>query len=806
MRTGDVAELLTRSVTRHARLVVGIALAIVVAGAALTARLQLQTDLSELLPPGAESVTQLKAIAKRVGGTGAVALALAGEPDSLRAYIPRIVKALRIDLGTDLVSLKYQRKEVDDYYEKYAAFYVPLTDLQRWSTRLAEVVEDETVRTNPAFVDLDDGPPHQRARQLADDIRATKQAVAPQNTADPRTGLLMTEEGHLGVIFLRPAANSFDLAASGQLLDRLRRIVARTGALEHGVTIAGFTGSIPSALAEIESIRRDIFGTALLVVLLVGGAVWLYFGSVREILLLSLALLVGAAVAFSFASLWIGHVNAQTAFLGSIIVGTGINYGVLLLARYNELRRAGRAFDDALRAAIGTTLRATSIAAAATAVSFGVLSAGTVESFHQFGWIGGLGIVACWGATFTVVPAMLSLFDRDRTYAPRRAWQPLVWLVRAIAAPVSRHATWVYAACALLSALSVGAMFHRRHDYLQSSYAELGTQSKSLTAMRQLDARLRKMDTGSSSPAVIPTSGPEEAEQACVALRKISAATQGRFMRRCFSLQSLLPSELEARAVLFAQLRHDLGRVREELLDPADRPLIAQLRIALDEPPPVATDLPRTLVEPFTERDGSLGKLAFLEPHHEEIQENLFAFADSIRSIALPSGVVIHASGENVVLADVLRAVAKDARRLTAAAAVLVLVVLALFTRRLGSFLRVSLALLLGVVWMVGIAAALGEKINFFNFVALPTTFGIGIDYAINVEERLRLRRGDVLAAMAEVGPPVLLASSTTILGYATLLVADNQALRSFAQLAIIGELTCLAAALVLAPALWARK
>ena len=796
----------TRTVVRHARLIVAAALAIVVAGGVLASRLRLQTDLSELLPPNAASVTELKRIAKRVGGTGAVAIALQGEPDALRTFIPRIVEALRRDLGHDLVSLKYQRKEVDAYFDRYAAYYVPLPDLERWTARLHEVIEDETVRTNPAFVALDDEPPHARAKQLADDVRATKKDVAPQNTADPQTGLLMTEEGRLGVIFLRPAANSFNLAASGQLLDRLRAIVERTGATTHGVTIAGFTGSIPSALAEIESIRRDIFGTALLVVLLVGGAVCLYFGSLRELVLLSLALLVGAAVAFSFASMWIGHVNAQTAFLGSIIVGTGINYGVILLARYNELRRAGRPFDDALDTAISTTLRATSIAAAATAVSFGVLSAGTVESFHQFGWIGGIGIVSCWVATFTVVPALLSIFDRGRTYRPQRAWQPLASLVRSVAGLVERHVPLVYAVCALLTVISLVATIHRRHDYLESSYAKLGTKSTALVAMKKLDARLRKMDTGSSSPAVIPTSGPEEAEQACIVLRKISAATDGRFMRRCFSVQSMLPGDLEARGTLFARLRHDLDRVHDDLLDPADRLLMDDLRRALDERAPVAADLPQTLVEPFKERDGSVGKLAFLEPHHEEIQENLYAFADSIRNIVLPSGVIIHASGENVVLADVLRAVAKDARRLTTAAALLVLVVLALFTRRLGPFLRVALALLLGVTWMVGIAAALGAKLNFFNFVALPTTFGIGIDYAINVEERLRLRTGRVIDAMAEVGPPVLLASSTTILGYATLLIADNQALRSFAQLAIIGEITCLGAALVLAPALWSRR
>ena len=46
------------------------------------------------------------------------------------------------------------------------------------------------------------------------------------------------------------------------------------------------------------------------------------------------------------------------------------------------------------------------------------------------------------------------------------------------------------------------------------------------------------------------------------------------------------------------------------------------------------------------------------------------------------------------------------------------------------------------------------------------------------------------------------LCSATTILGYSSLLVAENQALFLFGLLAVVGEVTCLLAALVALPAL----
>jgi predicted RND superfamily exporter protein len=48
----------------------------------------------------------------------------------------------------------------------------------------------------------------------------------------------------------------------------------------------------------------------------------------------------------------------------------------------------------------------------------------------------------------------------------------------------------------------------------------------------------------------------------------------------------------------------------------------------------------------------------------------------------------------------------------------------------------------------------------------------------------------------------VALCSTTTIIGYSTLLLASNRALRSFGLAADIGEVTCLLAALVFLPVL----
>jgi predicted RND superfamily exporter protein len=110
------------------------------------------------------------------------------------------------------------------------------------------------------------------------------------------------------------------------------------------------------------------------------------------------------------------------------------------------------------------------------------------------------------------------------------------------------------------------------------------------------------------------------------------------------------------------------------------------------------------------------------------------------------------------------------------------------------------------VIMMCGVAAAIDLKINFFNFIVFPITFGIAVDYGANVAARAHERGNHVARALAEVGPAVLLCSWTSTIGYGTLLYSLNRALRSFGWYAMIGELTTITTALILLPAILQLK
>jgi len=164
-------------------------------------------------------------------------------------------------------------------------------------------------------------------------------------------------------------------------------------------------------------------------------------------------------------------------------------------------------------------------------------------------------------------------------------------------------------------------------------------------------------------------------------------------------------------------------------------------------------------------------------------------------------------SGSAVVFSAMIRSILRDGKIATAASLVVVVLLAFLFMRPLSVAVMATGSLMVGVLWMIGAAGWAEVKITFLNFIALPITFGIGAEYALNVVSRYHQDK-DMRRAVASTGSAVALCSWTTIVGYGSLLAARNRALQGFGAMAILGEVACLTAAIVGLPSLvlWVQQ
>jgi hypothetical protein len=292
--------------------------------------------------------------------------------------------------------------------------------------------------------------------------------------------------------------------------------------------------------------------------------------------------------------------------------------------------------------------------------------------------------------------------------------------------------------------------------------------------------------------------------------RRTVAPVDQKPFQKVVSIFNLLPDHEQEKIALLTEIKDRVLRARQRhfiddsdwaRLEPHIPQTLAPIRI---------DDLPEELARPFTEKDGSRGKIVYIVPSDGKSVYDaryLMQWADSFREVKLPNGEVIRGSGDPVIFSDMLIAIGEEAPKAIALSFVgtLAVVFASLRGRRSGVIALGSL--LIGLAWLIAVLSLKGIKLNFLNFVALPISIGVGADYALNMAgRRERDPQTDVRKIVIKTGGAVILCSLTTMLGYLALMLSINRAVRSFGLVAAVGEVTTLMAAILGLPALWIRS
>jgi predicted RND superfamily exporter protein len=763
------------------------------------AQLRVFADFSYLLPQDVRSVTDLRAIGARARVLGTAMVAVESSDPAARRRAATLLRD-RIALLPLVSSVTFDDRAKRDYAWEHRWLFAELSDLERAKAAIEAKIKQAKLDANPLFIGLDDPP--ERKADAADELRERLRKAEAERAKD---GELVSSDGKLQIMIVRTAFSSGDVDQDKVLIAGIDQIMAGVRAAVPG-TDMGTAGDIVVSIAEHDSILDGMVRATLVTVTLVLIALLWFFRSPLAVGALSWSLVVGVVSTFAFTELAIGHLNLATAFLSSIVIGNGINVGILVTARYLEELRAGREGTEALAAALVNTMAGTLAAALTAAVAYASLMITVFRGFRHFGVIGGVGILLCWCAAYFVLPAALSV-ARGFGMEPRGAPAIGRWLARLLP---NNLAITAIVTIALIAGAGVVTVRYLIDDPFESNFKNLRSRGSAITEERRwMHAIDMVFGEGIDAGFVIAVPRRDDVLPLKQRLRDADAGVQpgDKLFAHLDSLDDALPAQQAEKLAVLAQIRTLLASKEVEALDDAERAELAKLRPPDDLRVLGDRDIPEAIAWPFIEADGSRGKLilATAGPGYEVWDaHDTVRFAGKVRALRLPSEV--HLGGASFVFADVLDAVLTDGPRATLASLLgAILVVLIVVGRNRHGVITIVCGLG-GTMLMLGCAALLGLKINFLDFVALPITIGIGIEYAVNIATRERQEGpGRGRDALATTGSAVALCSYTTIVGYGSLLLSQNLGIRSFGLAAMLGELTCLAVAVVLAPALlWA--
>jgi predicted RND superfamily exporter protein len=768
-------------------------------------RLPLFADFSYLLPQDVPAVKDLRKLEARVRSSDTALVVIQAPNSEERAAATQQMLDGVKQLPPELVArVDGDELEAREFIKAHFDLYFPLEDLVKGRDALKRRMDAAKLAADPLYIDLQDHDPEdaKKDQQQIDDLR-TKIAEAKAKLDHPTN---ISKDGKTALLQVRIAFRETDVKHSEKLLDAMAGVRAKVVAAHPEVKI-GFTGGAVTALSEHSAISKGIVLSSLVTALLVGLVLALYFRSATLLVLLVSTIGIATAAAFGAAALTVGHLNAATAFLGAIIAGNGINYGILLIARYLEERRR-HDIDDAIAAAIVGTLRPTAVASLGASIAYGSLAATSFKGFADFAVIGAIGMMLCWVASYTLLPALMLQFGRKtRIYHG----DPLVGstLVRVLGFRRSKVVVGVSALIAVIAIAIVGK--YVAADPFEYDIRKLRSEGEDAQIARHwMNISDQNFGRGYSGRTVIAADTPKQVPLIIEALHGLDKGKPEaqQTIGSIESIEMFVPREQEQRLAVLADIRAQLDDPALDNLDEKDRKQLMELRPPDDLKAVAPQDMPKKLLDRFTEKDGRVGFLVSIRPanHLDEWNgHDLIRFANAVRELHLPDGETVTSSGASVIFADIVESIERDGPLVTLIAAAGLIIMVVLLVGRNRRSVAVLAGTAAGSLLMVATCALLGLRVNFLDFVALPITLGLGIDYAINIAHRHDEEENpDPITTLRTSGSAVFVCSLTTMIGYGSLLVSQNLAIRGFGTASLIGEVCCLLTALVLVPAMLA--
>jgi uncharacterized protein len=690
-------------------------------------------------------------------------------------------------------------------------------------------------------------------------LEARFRQVAEAAESDPiRKGYLFSTNGALAFVEIMPRKDYASLEVIDAPLRSIRHALDRVRARFPGVKL-GLTGRPVLQADEMEVTNRDMqlaTGVALTVVV---GLFIFFFRRLRRPLLAALALLVAIGITFGVVTVTIGYLTLLSIVFTVMLVGLGMDFGVLFISRYQEELLASNDVEHS----VGSTLRSAGlgIITGGLSTSFVFFSALAVDfkGLAELGFVAGIGLLICLVTMITFLPALILVSDRH--VQRRRVLHPPHPITIPALAVAARHPRTVLVVLGLITVL---AAFNFRG--IPFNWNLLDLQAKSLESVEYELAIIQKSDRSTWYAAYLA----ESLEEVDSLIDRLRPYQQKGIIGTVESVRDFVPRDQSERAEILAPaaavLREldvpepaetidaaELQGSLDDLLSKLDRlqslsagradseakeavrsleALIRSVEAIGDEigsaPVPAASRLATYQKAFFADLRGLEQKLermlspAPLDPagiHRDLKQRFVSRSGDKFLVYAYPTGDIWNhenmeqfvasirevdpgVTGTPIQVYESARLMHEGFLKAGLYSFLMVFAFLLVDFRSIWAACLTMTPVMVGLFWLFALMPRLGLDFNLANFFALPILIGCAVDGAVHLLHRFR-ETGSIADVGRATGTAVCLASLSNMFGFAAMALARHRGVASLGYVTALGCATILIAVVILLPSLF---
>ena len=826
----EVLGSLARFSYSHHRLVLFLVFLSLVASLLVASRLQIKSDIFELLPQDNEKVNTFREVLRDYGSMDYLLIAIEsrreGPADEFEDFADVFARELRTSPLIDYVEYKIW-EEADNLRPlvENGLLYLSKPEIDALSDHLRdERIREQVMRIKALMLTPSALPMKALVEKDPFNIlplvkdRLLKRGGSMR--LYPFDGYYLCEDRSMLLMIARPKKAAQDILFCKELMkmanqaeQRARKETEDSKGTSLEQMKVSYGGGYLIALNDSQIIQKDIlrnFLTSFIGVLIL---FLLSFRTLRSLLFAGLPLVMGISWTMAFAALTVGELNFATSGFSALLLGLAIDFTIVMYNRYLEERMAGSDAPASVWLMLAETGQSVFIGAITTAAAFYAMMVTKFRGLAELGLLTGTGILFCLLATYILLPALCA-WDEKRSggkTTPRMSSFGL----NQVFSILSRFPRGVVSICLLVTAFL--GFFAASLGFDEDISSIRPKHNEALILQERIAEKF-----GLSYYHFVVVAERKTVEEALVANEKIAAllgSWKGKEGITGFdSVEALLPSE-DAQIERLAYIRSK--QARELNGDRIARTFRSALREAgfnaafYDEYLKTFRRFlsPSQLITSEEVKKSSLGRIMsrYLKVDENRVRVATYVYQEQKAwkegpppelLAKLASLGAVKCSGVNILARELKTRVYQDSKLATLLAFLGVALLLYLDFRSLRSCFMALIPLGFGIVWMFGLMDAFGMKLNLMNIFAVIMVLGIGVDYGVHILHRYyEDEKFDVSLAVNQVGKAILMAALTTIFGFGTITYSDYPGLISMGVACVLGVGACTIASLVLLPA-----
>jgi predicted RND superfamily exporter protein len=551
------------------------------------------------------------------------------------------------------------------------------------------------------------------------------------------------------------------------------------------------------------AMRFDIVSTLLGSVVLVSVVFYAGFRRFWPLVALMHVLLLCCVLAVAVGGLIFHELNLITIGLCSILVGLGVDFGMLLYGSYQSQRNAGVEHEEAIARSLKQLGEGIIVGALTTAAAFVSFVLSDCAAFAQLGSLIAIGILIASVLMMTVFYACVSrrkppeehdfIFEAGKSYVAAMFRNPkpvlivttifLLILCGIAIAPIGQlkmepDPKTLEPVCDASEALhTIQATFPAAKEPLLV-LVDAKDQQGAYDEWTKIQAQWTGLvNAGKIKSFMSPTAFVLSPRNTQKNIRQLSGVDFN--AARASYAQALATEGFNATDPAFQnvyKLIDSLQAARTSGTSPS----------AWHDILPVASSW-WFVLDQFFARNSYMAA-AYVTPleHIKDVEQK-----DALHDEITVPGVSMHITGWTYVLADLIPWAKHKLTLLSVTMVGFNIVLLAFLYRKVEPLLILMISLALSVGAMIACLKIFGFALNLFNVLAFPLVLGVGVDYGIYILLAMR-QPGDKEYAFATIIKPVGLAGLTAVAGFGSLAIAHNPALRGLGAVSAIGIACCL--------------